>query len=692
MPELSVIIVNYNVRPFLERALESIFTALKGIPSEVYVVDNGSGDGSVPMIRKKFPSVKLIENEENVGFARANNQALREAKGDMVCLINPDTLVREDTFKVCMDYLQTHSEVGVIGCKILNSDGTLQLSCRRSFPMPWVAFTKMVGLSRVFPRSRVFGRYNMTYLNPDETTEVEAISGSFMMVLRRVVNEVGYLDEDFFMYGEDLDWCYRIGRAGWKIVYLPKTWIIHHKGQSTREASFDYLPVFFRAMRLFVKKHFKRGWSFFPQWFLMMGIGVWNGMSLMGRILNRWIVPLIDAGFLQLGLLLAILIRFGNLDYWPRYRFVNLIYTGIWIGCLFALGVYRRKISSGSKPVGPVVVGLVINTSLTFFLPQYAFSRPVMLMAGILDGLFLGGWRSVVMLVSRTQRIPLLRNVGKKLIRTRAVIVGTDPSGQRVLSRLKRRIDAGYEVVGFLGLEEKDLLSATNGKLPVMGTVKDLVRIVSIHHIQEVIFSPETIDSRDILSVIAHPKLRHLDYKMVPRNADLLIGRASMATIQDIPLVDLDYKIYSGPNRLFKRTIDLGIAVVMLPLNVLLSLYMFCHPKYRFRRSLISDGMGRSIPVWEAWMNGKKVPGWLWCAPMYLWILLGRMSLVGTEIVPYDPSLPGKGFKPGLKGLVQVNEREGLKEEERDMYNLYYLRNYSPLLDLDIIWRSFFCL
>ena len=690
MPELSVIIVNYNVRPFLERALESIFTALEGIPSEVFVVDNGSGDGSVHMVRMKFPSVRLIENEENVGFARANNQALREVKGKMVCLINPDTLVREDTFKVCMDYLKTHSNVGVVGCKILNSDGTLQLSCRRSFPMPWVAFTKMVGLSRVFPRSRIFGRYNMTYLDPDETTEVEAISGSFMMVRRRIVNEVGYLDEDFFMYGEDLDWCYRIGRAGWKIVYLPQTWIIHHKGQSTQEASFDYLPVFFGAMRLFVKKHFKRGWTFFPQWFLMMGIGVWSGLSFMARIINRWIIPLIDAGFLQLGLILAILIRFGNLDYWPRYRFVNLIYTGIWIGCLFAMGVYRRKISNVSKPVGAVVIGLVINTSLTFFLPQYAFSRPVMLMAGILDGLVLGGWRSVVMLVSRTQRIPFLKNLGKKLIRTRALIVGTDPSGQQVLSRLKRRIDAGYEVVGFLGLQEGDLLSATNGKLPIMGTVKNLERIVSIHHIQEVVFSPETTDSRDILSMIANPKLRHLDYKMVPRNVDLLIGRTSMDTIEDVPLVDLDYKIYYGPYRMFKRIVDLGIAIMMLPFNVLLYLYMSCHPKYRFRRSLISDGMGRSITVWEPWKKGKKVSGWFGSTPLYLWILLGRMSLVGTEIVPYDPSIPGRGFKPGLTGLVQINKKRGLKEEEEDMYNLYYLRNYSPLLDLDVIWRSCF--
>ena len=691
MIKISVIIVNYNVKPFLERALLSIRKAVKGISSEVIVVDNGSGDGSVQMVRERFPEVHIIENEKNVGFAKANNQALRKVRGKNVCLINPDTLVQDDTFQVCLDYLDTHSDVGVVGCKILNADGTLQLACRRSFPMPWVAFTKMVGLSRLFPGSKLFGRYNLTYLDPDETVEVEAISGSFMVVRKQVVEEVGLLDEEFFLYGEDLDWCYRIGQAGWKIVYLPQTQIIHYKGQSTREAPFDSFRIFFGAMHLFVKKHFKKGWSFFPRWFIMAGIWVWEVFSFLSRLLSRLIVPLVDVVFLQLGLVIALLIRFGDMHYWPRYRIINVIYTLIWIGCLYAMGLYKRRIYFSSKVLSGVMTGLILNTSFTFFFPMYAFSRQVILVAGALDGLFLGGWRLILRSISHVRRIPLLGKIGKKLVRRRAVIVGADLSGHRILNKLKSHINVGYEVVGILGLDDRDLVVSGNGQIPVLGTLNDLERIAPVHQIQEVIFSPEAVNSHRILNVVASEKNRHLDYKMMPRDLDLVIGRTSIESLEDIPLVDLDYKIYSEPNRFFKRIMDLIIVVILMPFIIPILLYILCHPSLHLRRWVISDGTGLSLSVWQPYKNGKIISGWLNRVPLFLEILKGRMSLVGTEIVPFDGSALGKGFKPGLTGLVQVNStKKGLKEDEKVVYNLYYLRNYSILLDLEIIWRALF--
>ncbi len=690
MMSLSVIIVNYNVRPFLEGAMLSIFKALDGIDSEVFVVDNGSGDGSVPMVRQRFTQARLIENKENVGFARANNQALQKAQGEFVCLINPDTLVRADTFKVCLEYLQQHPDVGAVGCKILNSDGSLQLSCRRSFPMPWVAFTKMVGLSRLFPKSRLFGRYNLTYLDPDKTAEVEALSGSFMMVRRQTIEEVGYLDEDFFMYGEDLDWCYRIGRAGWKIVYLPQTEIIHYKGQSAREAPFDTFRVFFSAMHLFVKKHFRKGWSFFPRWFIKLGIWVWECFSFLFRLFRKGLAPLVDVGFLQLGLVLAIFIRFGNLDYWPRYRVINIIYTVLWVGCLYVIGAYKKGVYSSARSLGGVLAGLVLNTSFTFFFPQYAFSRQVILVAGVLDGLFLSGWRELLKLFSRIQNVPFLGRMGRNLVRRRALIVGESESGKRILERLQSSHASGYDVVGFLGLEEEDLLSMGNGKVPVLGTLKDLERIAPIHRVQEVIFSPEAVDSHRILSVVANPKNRYLDYKMAPRAQDLVIGRTSIETLEDLPLVDLDYKVYTGTNRFFKRAMDLLVSVAMLPLVIVQFFYIAGHPQYRLRRCMISDGVGRSIRTWQLLKAGRQVTGWLCLAPLYVQILLGRMSLVGTEILPFEASSPARGFKPGITGLVHINKKKGLKEEEKDVYTHYYLRNYSLLLDIEIIWRSLF--
>ncbi len=270
--ELSIIIVNYNVKEFLQNLLHSIEKASLNISHEIIIVDNASDDGSVELIREKFPSVKLIVNTENLGFGKANNQALELAKGKYLLLINPDTIVSEDTLDKMIRFFEDSTEAGLAGCKILNPDGTLQLACRRSFPGPWTSFCKVTGLSNLFPKSKLFSRYNLTYLDEDQTYEVDAISGSFMMMKKETYDKVGGFDEEFFMYGEDLDLCYRIQQAGFKVFYVHTTQIIHYKGESTKRSRLDETKVFYDAMHLFVKKHFSS--SFLVEAILRSAIGV----------------------------------------------------------------------------------------------------------------------------------------------------------------------------------------------------------------------------------------------------------------------------------------------------------------------------------------------------------------------------------------------------------------------------------
>jgi GT2 family glycosyltransferase len=233
--DLSVIIVNYNVREFLEQALASVQRASAGLSVEVLVVDNNSVDGSVAMVQERFPEVSVLVNDENIGFGRANNQAIRQARGRYLLILNPDTIVQEDTLSTLVRFMDEHPEAGAVGCQILNPDGTFAPESRRSFPTPAVAFYRIAGLSRLFPRSRTFGRYNLTYLPRNEVAEVDALSGSCMVVRHAALHTApeapthgalssdplptgaGLFDEDYFMYGEDLDWCYRIQQAGWKI-------------------------------------------------------------------------------------------------------------------------------------------------------------------------------------------------------------------------------------------------------------------------------------------------------------------------------------------------------------------------------------------------------------------------------------------------------------------------------------------
>ncbi len=689
--DISIILVSYNVKQYLEQALDSIFKALHGLRGEVFVVDNGSGDGSAAMVRKRHPRVRLIENAGNAGFARANNQALRLARGRAVCLINPDTLVKEDTFRVCLDFLRAHLETGAVGCKILNPDGTLQLACRRSFPTPWVAFTKVTGLSRLFPQSRLFGRYNLTFLDPERTNEVEAISGSFMLVRKTAMDETGLLDEDFFLYGEDLDWCYRIRSRGWKIMYLPATQIVHYKGRSAQEASFDSLRVFYGAMRLFVKKHFRRGWSVLPQWFLMAGIGLRWLLSVLSRAARRLAVPLVDLVLMQLALVLALLIRFGELGYYgPRYLPVDAVYSLVWLACLFGMGLYSKGVFSASKALSAVGMGLVINASLTFFFPQYAFSRWVVLTAGLFNAIFLSGWRLGIRFLSRMRRFPFFGTVGRMLVRRRAVLVGSGRDVRDLAGRLIGQIDAGYDVVGILASDARELGRAGNEKVPVLGSIDDIARICRVHQVRSVIFSPESVDYGRVLGLVADSKRLGVEFKMVPHGLDVVVGGVSIDSLDSVPLVDLEPKLFTGPNRFIKRLGDILAAVLLSPAGFALHLWARLHPDFVFKKTRIGDGSGGESTIRLLVKRGKPVRGKTAALALLPEVFRGRLTLVGDEIGPFSRGTKASGVKPGLTGLVQVHADNRLSREDKEKYGIYYLRNYSPLLDLEIMIRALF--
>lgn len=253
--KLSVIIVSYQVRHYLAQCLDSLQRALKDLESEVIVVDNHSSDDTVAYIRKNYSWVRVIANNHNLGFAKANNIALRLAKGEYVLFVNPDVVVAENTVKECVDVLAEHPETGALGVCMLNRDGTRALESRRGIPTPMTAFYKMSGLCKIYPKSRRFGRYYMGWLPWDVPVEIEIVSGAFTMLRTSVMREMNGYDEEYFMYGEDIDLSYRLLKAGYKNLYLPNT-ILHYKGESTHKSSFRYVHVFYEAMLIFLQKHF----------------------------------------------------------------------------------------------------------------------------------------------------------------------------------------------------------------------------------------------------------------------------------------------------------------------------------------------------------------------------------------------------------------------------------------------------
>jgi N-acetylglucosaminyl-diphospho-decaprenol L-rhamnosyltransferase len=260
--DVSIVILNYNTREHLRACLQALLTEgsstlRKGrIETEVFVVDNASSDGSADMVAADFPSVRLIRSQRNGGYAYGNNLALRHATGEAVLVLNPDTLLPPGGLVAMLDALQRHPEAGILGPKLLRPDGSMHLACRRSFPTPSVAFYRFTGLSRVFAKSERFGRYNLTYIDPDLAIEVDSVCGACMLVRRAVIERIGLLDERFFMYGEDLDWCLRTREAGWTVRYEPSIVVQHQHGAASRQRAFRTNFYFFRAMDLFYRKHY----------------------------------------------------------------------------------------------------------------------------------------------------------------------------------------------------------------------------------------------------------------------------------------------------------------------------------------------------------------------------------------------------------------------------------------------------
>lgn len=285
--DLSIIVVSYNTKELLKQTIQSVDRVNNNFSYEIIVVDNNSVDNSAEMIKVGFPKVILIENHENLGFAKANNKGILVAEGRYILLLNSDTEVLGDCIEKCIEYMNSNIDIGILGCKVILPDGKLDHACKRGFPTPWASLTYGLKLDKLFSKSKLFGQYDLTFLNEDEINEVDACMGAFMMVRREAISDAGLLDEDFFMYGEDIDWCYRIKNAGWKVVYYPEAKIIHYKGSSSKKKRVKCIYEFHRAMYLFYNKHYVKKYNIFITAAVYIGIALRLSISFIVNLF-KW--------------------------------------------------------------------------------------------------------------------------------------------------------------------------------------------------------------------------------------------------------------------------------------------------------------------------------------------------------------------------------------------------------------------
>ena len=568
--KLSVVIVNYNVKYFLEQALHSASKALSGIEGEIFVVDNHSADGSAEMVQNRFPAVKLIANKKNVGFSAANNQAIKMCSGEYILLLNPDTVVEEDTFLKVIQFMDEHPEAGGLGVKMIDGSGKFLPESKRGLPSPAVAFYKIFGLSKLFPKSKTFGRYHLGFLDKNKIHEVEILSGAFMLLRKSALDKTGLLDEDYFMYGEDIDLSYRIIKAGYKNYYFPGTKIIHYKGESTKKSSINYVFVFYRAMAIFARKHFSEKNARLFSILINIAIYLRAGAAVISRFVSRILLPFTDAALIFAGLYLLKEyweknIKFIDEDYYPP-EFMQLAvpsYILVWIISIFFSGGYDKPVSL-NKIVRGIATGTIIILVIYALLPEsFRFSRALILLGAVWAVISVTGLRLLLNILN-PKELSLAGSRKKKMI-----IVGNEPEAKRILSLLKL---AETETT-FLGYVTPGETNNNPGKGEFqfynLGNSKQINDIINAYSVDEVIFCAGDVSAAQIIEKMYSANGRNIEYKIAPPESLYIIGSSSVDNPGELYLIDIN-SITRKENLRKKRLFDILASFLLIILSPIL--------------------------------------------------------------------------------------------------------------------------
>ncbi len=642
--KLSVIIVNYNVKHFLEQCLFSVLKAAEKTETEIIVVDNHSADGSVQMVAEKFPQVQLIANEKNLGFSAANNIGIRQSKGEYVLLLNPDTVVEEDSFSKITAYMDSHPEAGGLGVKMIDGKGRFLPESKRGLPTPAVAFYKIFGLSRLFPKSKKFNRYHLGYLSPDKTHEVEVLSGAFMLLRKSVLDKIGLLDDSFFMYGEDIDMSYRITQAGFKNIYFSGTTIIHYKGESTKKGSLNYVMIFYRAMQIFARKHFSKKRASMFSLLINLAIYFRASMSLIYRVVKVSFFPLMDAVAIYGGFLL-LAPRWGNLhgSHYPKELFYYLvpIYVVIWLITSFFSGSYDKPVKLLDTVKG-ILSGTVLILILYSLLNEdFRFSRML---------IFLGMIWSLATLILLRLIYHGLHLFGFRLYfkrQKRMAIVGEYEQAERIEDFI-RKIDKETEIVGYIASGDE-----THEK--ILGALSQLTEVVQINKINELIFSASSLPAGEIIRQMVRAADLQLNFKIASPDGLAVIGSNSVETNGELYVISLN-AVMSAKNRRIKRLFDLTVASFFLILSPFFLVFI---------------------------KNGSRI------FKVLTEIFFGKKSWIGYYNADNHNATQYSEMKKGILPPTNVAIIKELSPAAIEKINLSYLQNYSILNDLSLLVQNF---
>jgi GT2 family glycosyltransferase len=640
---LSIVIVSYNVIHFLEACLYSLRQALQDIEHEIFVVDNHSADGSAKMVEQLFPDVKLIANKQNVGFSKANNQAIKRCKGKYILLLNPDTIVKPDALIKCIQFMEAHPEAGGLGIKMLDGTGAYLPESKRGLPTPWVSFYKIFGLGKLFPKSEKYGRYYLSHLSEEKVQEIEILSGAYMFLRREALNKSGLLDESFFMYGEDVDLSYRLILAGYKNYYLPDAEIIHFKGESTKRGSFNYVNQFYKAMAIFAQKHFASPNSFLFNQLIYIGIALRGALSLLRRFIESILPATIDFTIIYLLMLYAVNWWEINFKHEPGMypeKFTEIIlpiYVMVWVATVKVIGRYSRVVNLSTIIKG-VVVGTLIISAITNFFDAYRFSKGLIIIGAALSSGVLYLTR-LIPHYFRTGNLELGENRFQHIL-----VVGNANDYAQVLKILKVS-GKNAKIFGFVSADGNDAI----GNAGFLGQISEVMSIIKQYEITEIVFSLNLPASVDFIGMMQQLSKQNIGFRFTVPGSDYIIGSSSKYNQGDFYTINEVPSLYLHHNLRMKRLADIGLTILLLLFTPLIILFK-----------------PQTIHLWRnIWrvMNGKLT----WVGPTHK----------SNDILP--------------DSVIKVSEVPSHKPEIfRKKMEEMYLWHYNPLMDFKIFFQGVF--
>ena len=560
---LSVIIVNYNVKYFLEQCLYSVQKACVGMDAEIIVVDNNSTDGSRAFLEPGFPTVNFLWNDINEGFATANNQALSIVKGDYILFLNPDTLVPEDCFEKCINFLKTKNNVGALGIKMIDGTGNFLKESKRAFPSPLTSLYKLTGLAILFPHAEIFAKYYLGHLSENENHEVDVLAGAFMMIPKAILNEIGNFDERFFMYGEDVDLSYRIQQAAYKNYYFAESTIIHFKGESTKRGSMNYVRLFYQAMNLFVKKHYSGSRAGIFIFFIQLAIIARAAFSALVNVLKRIGLPLLDAGII-LTTFWVVKILWSNyirqeINYSPNVLIIAFpAFTVIFLIAAFYSGLYDKGYKLSQLIRSTLIAALVLLSCYALLPENIRFSRGILvfgillafMLMNVIRQLFIK-WRLLEISAEDDERRQTIVVSGEKDFVAITAIMQKAGMPERVLGRVDNYVtDAGT----------------------ALGNVHQISALVKKYTVKEIIFCENGLSVKEIIGIIQQLP-QGIRNKFHAAGSHSIVGSDSKNMTGDYVAAGKKYNIEKPVNRRNKRLLDITMAVLFIvsfPFHLLL--------------------------------------------------------------------------------------------------------------------------